>query len=73
MNFSFQFISCFLIINLISSSTANLVNRLINDIQDVSIDETRGDIWVVLVAGSNGYFNYRSVIFLIYFFNFYIF
>lgn len=41
---------------LISSSSASLIERLSNDIEE---NVPNGDIWVVLVAGSNGYYNYR--------------
>ena len=55
-------ITCFLFINLISNSISSLVNRLTDDIQEISIsnhDDSKSNIWVVLVAGSYGYFNYR--------------
>ena len=41
---------------LISSSSASLINRLSNDVKE---NASNGNIWTVLVAGSNGYDNYR--------------
>lgn len=47
-----------LFLNSISSSSSNLIDVLSNDVHE-HIANVNSNIWVVLVAGSNGYFNYR--------------